>query len=224
LEETIQYLQIATNIIIILLFIGLVILVFTLIKTLKKASSKIDEVSVQIKDIKGKLDPVIEKVQGLTENVNMVVSKVKDHIEPVINKVGDLTDNVNNVITKVNENIVVLTTVVEKVKESTDSIVSKVQDTTESIVSKFQDSTDSIFAFERKVRNKIEPPVMNTANTISAVSVGIKTFFETYKNRRKNVKPSCGRDIEELIDMKESIGDVNKELEEVNERLIDLQK
>jgi uncharacterized protein YoxC len=165
-----------------------VILVFTLIKAVKKASSKIDEVSTQVKDIKVKLEPVIDKVQSLTENVNRVVSKVNDNIE-------------------------VLSTVVDKVKYTTESIVNTIQVT-----------TDSILAFERKVRNKIEPPVMNTANTISAVSVGIKTFFETYKKKRKNLETSYSMDVDEFIDLKESLGDVNKELEEVNDRLTDLQK
>jgi len=173
LEETIQYLQIATNIIIILLFIGLVILVFTLLKTIKKASSKIDEVSLQIKDVKSKLEPAIDKFQGLTENVNRVISKVNDNIQ-------------------------VLSTVVDKVKDSTESIVNKVQDT-----------TDSILSFERKVRNKIEPPVMETANTISAVSVGIKTFFNTYKNRKKRMKTAYDREIEQPKNWNESIGDIN---------------
>lgn len=188
MEETIQYLQIATNIIIILLFIGLVILVFNLVKLVKSASSKLDEVSLQVKDIKAKIEPAIDKVKDLTENVNKVISKVNDNVE-------------------------VLSTVVDKVKYTADSIIEKVKDT-----------SDSIMDFEKKVRNKIEPPIMETANTISAVSAGIKTFFDTYKNRKKKIESQYGGESEVFKDLEETIYDVNKELEEVNSRLTDLQK
>lgn len=93
METTIQYLQIATDIIIILLFIGLVILVFTLIKTLKYFSVKIEEMSVQVKDIKSTMNPAIDKFQDLTENVNGVFLKVRDNIDvltTVVEKSGTL--------------------------------------------------------------------------------------------------------------------------------------
>lgn len=171
MEATIQYLQIATDIIIILLFTGLVILVFTLIKTLKYVSAKIEEMSVQIKDIKSTMNPAIGKFQ-------------------------DLTENVNGVFLKVRENIDVLTTVVGKVK----------------------DTTENIIAFEQKIQNKIEPPVMDTINTFSAVTVGVKTFFDTYKSR-KNEKISDKEFKNEIEDIKQSLEDANEELDKVNVKL-----
>ena len=177
MEETIQYLQIATNVIIILLFIGLVILVFNLIKALKKVSSKVDDVSSQINGIKSKVEPVIDKVKDLTDNVNLVVSKVIDNVDVLSN-----------------------------------------------VVNKIKDTADSIIEFEEKIRHKVETPVLETANTISAVSAGIKTFFETYKKSKKNPETAFDREIEDYIELKDSMDEVNKELEEVNARLTDLQK
>lgn len=177
MEETIQYLQIITNVIIILLFIGLVFLVVNLIKSVKKITSKFDEMSGHVKDIKVKLEPAIEKFQDLTENVNLVFSKVS-------------------------ENVDVLGTVVNKVK----------------------DTTESLLEFEDKIRRKIEPPVMETANTISAVSIGIKTFFDAYMKRKKRKDKFYDREIEELEELRDSIDDVNQELEDVNSRLTDLQE
>lgn len=177
MEETIQYLQIATNIIIILLFIGLVILVFNLIKSLKVVMSKFDDISGQVKSIKSKIEPAVEKIQSLTENVNSVVDKVKNNVD-------------------------VLEKVVERIKDTTDSIIN----------------------FEQKIQRKIEPPVTNTVNIISAISVGIKTFFERLKNNRDD-KFYTADEIEEVFDLEEeTINDVNKELDEVNSKLSDLQK
>ncbi|MEO6695508.1 MAG: DUF948 domain-containing protein [Ignavibacteria bacterium] len=207
MEETIQYLEIATNIIIILLFLGLVILVFKLISILKQATSKIDEVSTQVKDIKAKIDPVIVKVQGLTDNVNNIVVKVNDNLDilsTVVVKVKNTSDDV-----------------MEKVKDASESIIEKVKDSTDGIIGKVKESTDSIIQFERKVRGKIEPPVLETANTISAVSIGVKTFFDALKNRKRKKDIMYEREIEELND---SMDEIDMELNDVNDRLSGFQK
>lgn len=170
MEETIQYLQIITNVIIILLFIGLVILVFTFLKSIKSLSAKFEVLAEQTKEIKVKLDPAIDKFQNLT-------------------------DNVNGVFSKVNENIDVLSNVIEKVKDTTESIVE----------------------FEQKIQSRIEPPVMETANAIAAVSVGIKTFFDTYKMNKRSRE--INKIENELVDLKDSVEDVNSELDKVNFKL-----
>lgn len=171
MEETIQYLQIITNVIIIILFIGLVILVFGLIKAMKTISAKFEVMSSQVGDIKTKLEPAINNFNGLTENVNSVVSKVR-------------------------ENVDVLETVVGKVK----------------------DTTESIIDFEKKIQSQIEPPVMETINTISAVSIGIKTFMDTIKIKKdKDKKDEYIND--KLAEIEETIEDVNNELDKVNLKL-----
>lgn len=178
MEETLQITQIITNIVIILLFIGLVILVFGFIKQAKKITAKVED---------------------LSKDFSVIKPKVVESIE----KINNLSDNVNGVVTKVNENVDVLSTVVDKVK----------------------DTAESILEFEKKIQNTIEPPVMDTLNTVTALSVGVKTFIDSWKRNRnadtKNDEPVINERLDELND---SLIDVNKELEEVNSRLTDLQK
>lgn len=171
MEETIQYLQIITGIIITILFIGLVILVFGLIKTMKSLSAKFEVLSSQMSDLKTKVDPAIVKF-------------------------GDLTDNVNGVFSKINDNVEILGTVVEKVR----------------------DTADDIIKFEKKIQSQIEPPVMDTINTITAVSVGLKTFFDTFKEKSEKRK-SYEYLNEKLEDTDEALEKVNEELNLINSKL-----
>lgn len=174
MEETIQYLQIITNVIIIILFIGISILVFSLIKTIKSISLKFSELSSQVTDIKTKLDPAIDKIQTLTENVNGVVSAVRDNID-VLGK----------------------------------SVV------------KIKDTVDDIVDFEKKVQSKIEPPIMETANTIAAVSVGVKTFFDAYKRKRIISDIDISDEGDEI---KDKLKNANAELDAINTKLESLYK
>lgn len=176
MEEALQITQLITNIIIILLFLGLVILLFGVIKQIKKISAKIENLSKDISDVKPKVTEAIDKINSISENVNSVVKKVNDNID-------------------------ILGTVVVRIK----------------------DTADSIIDFEKRIQTRIEPPVMDTLNTITAVSAGVKTFIDSWKNKSSNRTYNFDSD-EKLIDIKDSIDDVNKELEEVNTRLTDLQK
>ncbi len=141
---------------------------------------------------------VTKKVDGFSKDFSEIKPKVMESIV----KLNLLADNVNSVVTKVNENVDVLGTVVDRVK----------------------DTADSILEFEKKIQNTIEPPVMDTLNTITAVSVGVKTFVEAWKNKRGSSDDHDPDTEKKLIDIKDSIDDVNKELDEVNSRLTDSQK
>lgn len=176
MEEALQITQLITNIIIILLFLGLVILLFGVIKQIKKISAKIENLSKDISDVKPKVTEAIDKINSISDNVNSVVKKVNDNMD-------------------------ILGTVVDR----------------------FKDTADSIIDFEKKIQSKIEPPVMDTLNTISAVSVGVKTFMDSWKNKRKSNVNDHNSD-PALIEIQDSIGDVNKELEEINTKLSDMQK
>ena len=140
MEEVLQYTQLITNVIIIILFIGILILVFGLIKQMKRITAKVDGFSKDLSDVKPKVMESLGKLELLADNVNSVVEKVDDHVD-------------------------VLGTVVDKVKETADSVIE----------------------FEKKIQNSIEPPVMETLNTVTAVSVGVKTFFDSWRraNRKK---------------------------------------
>ena len=181
MEDIIQYLQIITDVIIILLFIGILIAVYYLLKILKVTSVKLNELTTEIKEIKTKLNPSIDNFQLLSEKLISVTGSVKDNIDLLKTSV----DKINSVV-------------------------------------------DSIVEFEKKVQSKIEPPVLETANTIAAVSAGLKTFFESYKNSRsrkpgiedKSATDSDVTGVSENIDFGDN---TDMELQNVNEKLKDLQ-
>jgi len=106
------------------------------------------------------LSSINKKIKSLAEDSK----EIKPKIITTLEKIGDLTERVSGISDKVTENIDVLGDVVEKIK----------------------DTTESVIEFEQKIQNAIEPPVMETVNTISAVTVGIKTFLDSWKNSRRN--------------------------------------
>lgn len=177
MEAVLQSTQIIVNIILILLFLGLVILVLKLLKTVRNISEKFDMFSDNIKDIKPK-------------------------VELTIDKINSLSDNVNSLVTKINQNAEVITTVVDKVKGAAEEVIE----------------------FQQNIQKKIEPPVMDTLNTITAVSIGIKTFFDRLKETKKRKIVNDDESLNKIEDFKESMDEVSKELNEVNARLSDLQK
>lgn len=176
MEEALQITQLITNIIIIILFLGVVIVLFGLIKHAKKITEKVELLTKDFEDIKPKVFETVDKANSLS-------------------------DNVNSFVTKINKNVDVLENVVEKVK----------------------DTAESILDFEKKIQSKIEPPVMDTVNTISAVSVGVKTFFDSW-NSSKSKKIYETKHDEKIEALEDTMDDITKELEEVNARLTDLQK
>jgi len=139
LETALQVTQLLTNIVVILLFGGILVVLINLIKYTKKLSKKVETISKDFSEVKPKLLETVEKVNFLADSLTTV------------------TKNVNN-------NIDVLGTVVDKVK----------------------DTAESLIEFEQKIQNTIEPPVMETLNTITAVSVGVKTFFEALKRSKSH--------------------------------------
>ncbi|MBS1518788.1 MAG: hypothetical protein JSS91_11930 [Bacteroidetes bacterium] len=138
MEDTVLILQIVINVIIIILFITIIVLMLKISRIFKHISTKMDSIALDSKEIKPKIISAFDKIGMLAENVNKATEKV-------------------------NENIDVLGTVVERVK----------------------DTAESVIEFEQKIQNAIEPPVMDTVNTITAVSVGIKTFFDSWKRSKK---------------------------------------
>lgn len=103
----------------------------------------------------------------ISEKINSIADdskELKPKIIATFEKIETLADSVTDISGKVNDNMDVLGTVVDNVKDSADKIIN----------------------LQQKVMNEIEPPIMDTVNTISAVSAGVKTFFDAYKNKRNN--------------------------------------
>ncbi|MEO8664323.1 MAG: hypothetical protein ABI462_02410 [Ignavibacteria bacterium] len=144
---------------------------------------------------------LIKSVKNITakfEELTMSAKDLKPKVEATIEKINSLSDNVDVLVTKVNNNVDVVATIVDRAKFT----------------------ADSIFDFEKKIQSRIEPPVMDTLNTIAAVSVGIKTFIDKLKSTKK--KKTFPEDKSFEIEINENIDEVNQELDEINSKLTDL--
>lgn len=137
METALQVTQLVTNIVVILLFAGILIVLFSLVKYVRKLSTKVDSFTKELSDVKPKVIETVEKINFLADSLTTVTNNVNDNID-------------------------VLGTVVNKVK----------------------DTADSIIEFEQKIQNTIEPPVMDTLSTISAVTAGVKTFIDKWKESK----------------------------------------
>ncbi len=157
MEDALQYTQLAVNIIIILLFIMMIVLISLLMKTVKNITEKINKLTDGVMSVRPKVEMTIEKI-------NSIADVVKPKVGTAIDKINSISENVDHLITQVNDNVVVLATVVDKVRGTADNILD----------------------FEKRVQSRIEPPVMNTVNTISAISVGVKTFINELKSSKKS--------------------------------------
>lgn len=139
---------------------------------------------------------VSEKV----EKASVDFKDLKPKVETTVEKINSLSDNVNSLVTKINSNVDVVETVVNNVKGT----------------------VDDILEFERKIQQKIEPPVMDTLNTVNAISVGVRTFFDRLKSSKR--QSLIDKELEEINIVEDSMEDANKELDEINAKLSDLQK
>ncbi|HAY32683.1 MAG TPA: hypothetical protein PK536_08450 [Ignavibacteria bacterium] len=103
----------------------------------------------------------------ISEKINSIADdskELKPKIIATFEKIESLADSVTEISGKVNDNMDVLGSVVDNVK----------------------DSTERVLNLQKKVMDEIEPPVLDTVSTISAVSVGVKTFFNALKSRNNN--------------------------------------
>ncbi|HMQ67363.1 MAG TPA: hypothetical protein PKA90_00955 [Ignavibacteria bacterium] len=176
METALQITQLLTNIVVILLFGGILAVLINLIKNLKKLNIKVESFSKDFSDVKPKLVETIEKINYLTDNFTLVVKNVNDNIE-------------------------VLGTVVDKVK----------------------DTADNIIEFEQKIQNSIEPPVMDTLNTITAVSVGVKTFFDTLKKNKTEKLTESGYNYNDHFSSSEVSDDVEELLSDEESKRPDIE-
>lgn len=135
----------------------LIVMLSMLMKTVKNITEKINKLSDNVMSVKPKVELTIEKI-------NSIADIVKPKVGVTIEKINTISENVNKLITTVNDNVHVLSTVVEKAKYTADNILD----------------------FERKIQDRIEPPVLNTVNKFAAISVGVKTFFSNLKSTKKN--------------------------------------
>ena len=157
----------------------------------------------------GTLKSVNEKVNSLQEQIINLNTKV----DPVVTKVSSLVDTVQSITSKVDANMESITDVVDKIK----------------------DVSTEIIDFVSRVKEKTEPPIMDTVNTVAAFTKGIKAFFDRMKSYEKPIKKFEGNYLfegeseskepdENEIDFEGEFNDINKELNDVRKKLEEMKK
>ncbi|MCX7833434.1 MAG: hypothetical protein N2490_04410 [Ignavibacteria bacterium] len=107
----------------------------------------------------------------------------------------------------------------------------------ENVADKFKSFSEDVIEFGSKVKEKIEPPVLDTVTTFTAIFKGVKTFFERLKDHDKlksveenylfeNTESDFGKKQEsiESSELKDDFEDINKELNEVRKKLEEMKK
>lgn len=173
------------------MFVGITIGIFVVVKQMKKASDKIDELSGSFKKFQTSLDPVIEKTSTFLDTANSITKKVDD-------------------------NMAILSTTTESLKTVAENIVE----------------------FEEKLRSKIEPPVMDTITSYTAIIKGVKAFVDKFKSFRSDEKAMYDDEYDyeyedgykepenDIYDNKihREVEDLNKELNDVRKKIEELKK
>ena len=109
-------------------------------------------------------------VSALCIYVIVVLSRVKGTLTNVAKDVNEMTTHSLPVL----ENMEFITSRVRSISENVDDQVAIVRHSLGSI----KEVADNIVALERKVQERIEGPILETAAIISAVFKGIRTFVE----------------------------------------------
>ncbi|RPH34943.1 DUF948 domain-containing protein [bacterium] len=99
---------------------------------------------------------LLSQVKQSISTIETTVKDVATHVIPVLDNVEFLTAKAGSISETVEEQMGV-------VKQSVGSLKSM---------------TDSIVQFEQDIQNRVEGPIRETASVVSAVSKGVKTFFE----------------------------------------------
>ena len=108
---------------------------------------------------------VLGQLRRTSEKFDEITGSIKDFqnsMKPVIEKASDLLDTSKNIAKKIDDNV-------DKLKTVTDNL---------------KTVADNVIEFEEKLRSKIEPPVLDTIASYSAIVKGVKAFVEKFKSFR----------------------------------------
>ena len=98
MESTATIIQFISDIVVIFLFIGLVILVINMIKYLKILTEKVEGISVSLVDLKPKIETSLSKVNDLSDNLSSLFNNVNVQVDKVGFVVNKFTDTANDVL------------------------------------------------------------------------------------------------------------------------------
>ncbi len=102
----------------------------------------------------------------------MQVRRTAHHLEQTSRT---LNHNLPGILTNVDE-------ITTNLTRTTQSIRSQVEGLSVA-VEKIQNMVDDVVGLERELRSEIEPPVVETLNTVTAIVKGLRKFVEVLKGR-----------------------------------------
>lgn len=100
------------------------------------------------------------------------LSRITKSVKAIQNDIRDLSFQVKPLIAST-------TNLSEKLNQITDKAMEPI-DTAKEIVAELKDRVDQILDFEEKIREGFQKPASELLNTLSAVSNGVKTFWNSY--------------------------------------------
>ncbi len=86
-----------------------------------------------------------------------------------------LNHNLPGILTNVDEITTNLTRTTQTIRSQVESLSVAVE--------KIQNMVDDVVGLEKELRNEIEPPIVETLNTITAIVRGLRTFLDVLKGR-----------------------------------------
>lgn len=158
----------------------------------------------------------MKKVSGKIDELSDSVKKFQTSVDPIVEKASKFMDTANSIIKKVDDNMDVLSSTTESLKSVAENIVE----------------------FQQKLRSRIEPPVMDTIISYSAIVKGVRAFVDKFKSLHSKDKTKYDDEYdyeyEEQSDMYSDnehnqkiyreVDDLNKELNEVRKKIDELKK
>jgi uncharacterized protein YoxC len=120
---------------------------------------------------------LIASASALCIALIVYLSRITKSVKAIENDIRDLSFQVKPLIAST-------TNLSEKLNEISNKAMEPI-DTARDIVVEVRDRIDQILEFEEKLREGIEKPASDLINTLSAVSNGVRTFWNAYihKNR-----------------------------------------
>jgi len=124
----------------IILFVALSILAIYLIVSVKKITASIERIENNMGELQQKVAPVLDNALIVTGNVLEISTDIKNNIEKI-----------------------------------------------DTLVNTVKDRTESVLEFEKNAQDKIEFQVNNTLNLVSAISTGVRTFFAALSGSKNHI-------------------------------------
>jgi uncharacterized protein YoxC len=105
----------------------------------------------------------------------LYIGRITKSVKEIENDIKDLSYQVKPLITST-------TNLSEKLNQITDRINEPIQSAND-IVVEVRERVDQILHFEEKLRTGIEKPALELFNTLSAISNGVRTFWNAYVHK-----------------------------------------